>query len=245
VSALLTPLNREKLNEKIVSQVKAVIFSSGIEIGQRLPSERELAGKFRVSRVVVREALKSLEQSGLIEVRTGAAGGAFVADNLHIPLFNSAHDLWKSNKLTLQHFAEVRNAVERASARLAAQYATPEDIARLREINQRLLDDLETREKLRGHNAAFHVAVAEISGNPLIKLIVQSLLVLLHTLVPSGIPTQYRTFIKEMHKRHEAIIQALEARDAALSEQVMARETEFTKMLRQADKRVGKRRDNP
>ena len=95
----LIPVSRENLNDKITAQIKALILSKGIPIGQRLPPERELALHFKVSRTVVRQALKSLEQSGLVEIRTGATGGAFVQANHYMPLFSLSYDLFNAGEL--------------------------------------------------------------------------------------------------------------------------------------------------
>jgi DNA-binding FadR family transcriptional regulator len=95
----LNPVTRKNLHEKIVAQLKTLIFSKEIKPSQRLPSERTLTDQFRVSRAVVREALRTLENSGFVEIRTGAAGGAFVADNLHIPFFRATYDIYQSEPI--------------------------------------------------------------------------------------------------------------------------------------------------
>lgn len=81
-------------------------------MGQKLPPERDLASRLGVSRVIVREALRSLEQSGLIDIRPGMTGGAFVVYNLHMPLFNVARDLIASGQLSLTDFVGARRAIE-------------------------------------------------------------------------------------------------------------------------------------
>lgn len=236
LDAHLIPLKREKLYEGVMVRVKGLISSSELQVGDRLPSERELAQRLKVSRVVVREALRSLEQSGFVEVRAGSRGGAFVTHNLHKPLSDSAHHLFQHGKLTLQHFFEARRAIECASVRLAAARASSSQIRRLRAINQRLLDDLNDTASLRRHNAAFHVAVADISGNPLITLLVQALLDLLDTILPQ--PAQSIAFGRNTLERHEAIIAAIEKRDVALCERLMAADAEFTRRLSPGSRRV-------
>jgi GntR family transcriptional regulator, transcriptional repressor for pyruvate dehydrogenase complex len=228
---LLAPVSRENLNEKIVSQIKTLIFSNQIDIGQRLPSERDLARQFRASRVVVREALKSLEQSGLVEIRTGATGGAFVAFNLHIPLFHATYDLFNAGQLTLSHFYDARKTVECSTVHVAAQKATAEDIERLYAMNRTLADDRTDPANLGELNKAFHVAVADIAGNPLMKLIVSSVLALLDALHTGWSEVRTRQFMKKMYKRHEGIIQAMEARDLTRCEELMALDTEYTQRL--------------
>ncbi len=235
LSALLRPLPRERLHERVIAQLKQLISSAHIEVGQKLPPERTLATHLGVSRVVVREALRSLEQAGFVEIRPGAARGAFVTAALHKPLSNSVRDLVSGGKLTARHFFEARRAVECASLALAAERASAEDIARLRAINRRLLDDLNDNTRLREHNAAFHAAIAEISENPLIKLLVEGLMDLLNTVYPRS--RQSGDFIRDTFDRHEGIIAALEQRNVALGQELMARDTAFTAKLRGATDR--------
>ncbi len=219
VARALTPINRENLKGQIVSQIKALIFSNKIQVGQRLPSERELSSRFQVSRVVVREALKSLEQSGLVEIRTGAAGGAFAVSDLHIPFFYAVYDLKRAGQLANSHFWEFGEIIECAGARLAAQNATTESVERLRSFNKGLLEGGKDPDRLLRNNREFHLAVAEASGNPLIRLTVHSLFKM-HDILSSktGYPAR---LAKGIYGRHEGIIDAIEAHNPEMSEQLM------------------------
>lgn len=158
IARLISPPRKEKLHESTVAQVKRLIHSEKLGVSDKLPSERELAKLFKVSRVVIREALRSLEQSGLIEIKPGPAGGPHVAYNLHKPLFDSALDLMNEGKFNLHCFLEARRAIEGVTVKLAVEKATAGDLKRLNEINRRLLDDLDKPEKLREHNSAFHIS---------------------------------------------------------------------------------------
>lgn len=226
---LLNPPKKEKLYEGITSQMKTLIFSKKIGMGEKLPSERELAEILKVSRVVVRESLRSLQQSGLIEIKPGSVGGSYVAYNLHKPLVEATHDLLREGKLNLHHFYEARKAIECFSIRLATKNAAPEDLKRLETINQKLIEEIADKSKLREHNTAFHVAIADISGNPLIRLVVQSLMELLHSFYPES--GQSRTYIRKTYERHQAIIKALEIRKISLCEKLIAEDTEHTSKL--------------
>jgi GntR family transcriptional regulator, transcriptional repressor for pyruvate dehydrogenase complex len=220
VSNSLTPISRESLKDRIVVQIKNLMFSNKIQVGQRLPAERDLAARFQVSRVVVREALKSLQQSGLVEIRTGGAGGAYAVSDLHIPFFYAVHDLMNAGHLSSNHFWEFGEMIERTGARLAAKNATPQDAEQLVSLNKKLISDESDPYGLLQVNREFHLAVAQISGNPLIKLTVHSLFKM-HDILSSGAgyPSQLR---KEIFTRHEGIINAIMAKDDGLAEQLMA-----------------------
>jgi len=231
IKSCLTPVSRENLNEKIVSQIKNLILSKGIPVGRKLPPERELAQHFQVSRAVARQALKSLEQSGLVEIRTGARGGAFVAANRHMPLFRLSYDLFSTGELTLFHFYEARKTIECTTVCLAASKATGKEMERLYAINAKLADRETDSAKLGEYHAAFHVAVAEISGNPLLHVIVQSIMALLVTLYTGWSQVRTRKYMAEVYKRHEAILQAMKARDLERCRDLMAIDTKFTERL--------------
>ena len=215
----LTPINRESLKGQIVTQIKTLMFSDKIQVGQKLPSERELAFRFKVSRVVVREALKSLEQSGLVEIRTGSGGGAFAVSDLHIPFFYAVYDLMNGGKLQGPHFWEFGEIIERAGARLAATNGSVEDVKRLRMLNRKLKEDEGDAEALLRNNWEFHLALAQVSGNPLLRLTVLSLFKM-HEILSSDRDHQIR-LADDIFDRHEAIIDAIEARDSGLSDRLM------------------------
>jgi DNA-binding FadR family transcriptional regulator len=227
---LLIPPSKERLNAKILSQIKRFIFSSKINNGQKLPSERELSIRLKVSRVVVREALRSLEQSGFVEIKTGAKGGSFVTENLHLPLANCVFDLMTNNKLTLSHFVEVRKTIETCTVRLAVQRGTPKDYEKLNQINRDLLEGIQHRAKFRELNRDFHVMIAEMSGNPLLKLIVQSILELLMKLRPDFY--QPARFIRSTYERHVALIKSMKEGNIALCEELMTIDAQSTKELK-------------
>jgi GntR family transcriptional repressor for pyruvate dehydrogenase complex len=230
----LLPIRRARLNEGVVTRIKALIYSKELKVGEKLPSERDLASRLEVSRVTVREALRSLEQSGLIEIRPGVTGGAFVVYNLQKPLFDCVYDLFRGGSLTLSHFTEARKTIECFSIRRAVQNITEESIERLSRINENMVADFD-RERFVAQNMAFHMTIAELSGNPLISLMIQALFDLLKRLRPDFV--QRNRFMRETFKRHEAIIEALRRKDASLCEELMAVDVEHTRKLRHLEEK--------
>lgn len=224
-------VNRENLNEKVAAQIKLLILSKGIQKGQKLPPERKLTKYFGVSRVVVREALKSLEQSGLIEIRTGKTGGAFVVNHQYVPLFQVSYDLLCAGKLTLSHFYEMRMAVECSMVRLAVLRANDKDIARLNEINDQLINEDADPIDQGKNNDIFHLALADIVGNPLMTIMVEALLRFLRTVFTGWDQERTKNAMIDMHRRHKAIIEAIRSRNANLCEKHMAEDVEHTKKL--------------
>jgi GntR family transcriptional repressor for pyruvate dehydrogenase complex len=232
---VFAPPTRERLIDKVLSLIKDIIYSNKIEVGHKLPSERALAQRLKVSRSVVADALRSLERAGLVEIRTGAKGGAFVSYDIYMPLFQTMDDLLKGGRLSVSHFCGARTAVECESIRLAVEKATAKDIKHLRGLNRKILDHLEAkdRSKLRGDNLSFHLAIAEIGGNPIIILMVHSLIKLVDVVFPNN-SSNYREFVLDQSERHEAIIQAMEAKDIQRCVELMRLEAESMKKLKRA-----------
>jgi GntR family transcriptional repressor for pyruvate dehydrogenase complex len=220
---------RERLPDQIAGHIKALILSKKIELGEKLPTERELASTLGVSRVVVREAIRILEQAGLVETRLGASGGSYVSSKLYKPFLGSIYDLLQDGELTLRNFFEAREAVECFTILVAAENVKAKDLKRLRQINQMLLEDVEDGEELHFYNMAFHIKIAEMSGNPLLKLMVGALLNLLKVIYP--IPCQSEDFARATHERHFGIIEAMKKRDMPLCEKLMREDVGHTEKL--------------
>jgi len=136
---IVSPLNRDKLPELVVAQIKELIFSNSIAVGEKLPSERDLAEQFQISRTMVREGLNSLEHSGLVEICRGRSVGAYVVDNLHKPLSDSTVNMMKSGKIDIQHFIDARKAIECYGLRQTIGKITEEDLKKLEGDNDEFL----------------------------------------------------------------------------------------------------------
>lgn len=163
----------------VALQIQRAILTGAIRIGERLPKERDLGQFFGVSRATLREALRILEASGLIEVRRGASGGIFVC---RPPVDRSGaalSALIQFGNATPQHFTEFRLTFEMESAELAAKRAGPEAVARLLETVAHLVEianrpgvPWETYMEL---DIAFHEHLAAASGNPIREAVMLAL----------------------------------------------------------------------
>jgi DNA-binding FadR family transcriptional regulator len=169
----LTPLPVPKASDVLADDLRERILRGDFREGTALPPERELVIQTRMSRATVREALRILEVQGLVRIRTGRAGGAFVQRPDEESMANSVSLLIRGQRIRLAALLETREAVEPASARLAAKYRTDADLAGLDAANEVLAglaadpgnDSL--AEFLRA-NVDWHVAVATASHNELL-----------------------------------------------------------------------------
>lgn len=177
------PIKQARVSEGVINQIKQSILLGHFKAGERLPSERDLAEEFRVSRMAIREALRALELSGFIETRQGINGGAFVTDLTFEHLGDAFLDLFLADKVSIPEMLQVRLLIEPEVARLATQNINPMGVQRLKEALEieelpptTLLKDVEAKQN-------FHFILAEMSRNRFLEAIVRSLLKLTRNLV--------------------------------------------------------------
>lgn len=167
---------------------------------------------------------------GFVEIKPGHSGGSFVSKEIYKPLFDSIYDLFLEGDLTLQHFVEVRVMAECYSVLSAMDKLRQEDIEQLEMINAHLIEKERTAQTFHAGNMDFHLKIAEISGNPLIKLIVGALLRTLKTSIFID-PSQRSHFIEATYERHLRIISALKQGDRRLCRKLITLDIEYTKEL--------------
>ena len=109
-----------RVSEAIVHRIKKQITEGRLLAGHKLPAEREMARQFRTSRVSVREAYRSLEEVGVLRIRRGADGGAFIAQLDHEPVLRSLSLVLGLGKTPHKELTEARMLIEPPIARLAA-----------------------------------------------------------------------------------------------------------------------------
>src|SRR4029453_2155937 len=126
-----------RASEMIVDQIKLLIRDGSLKPGDRLPAERDLGEKFGVSRVTVREALRGLEANGMVTIKVGARGGAFVTAPTSARLSEGIIDLLSLSELTDKEVTEARQILELGIIPVVCERATEEDIADLLAICDR------------------------------------------------------------------------------------------------------------
>ena len=205
------------LVEGVCQQLAELIRGGSADEERWLPAERSLAEKLGVSRSVVREATKRLEQQGMLEIQHG--NGIKIVDRLHRPLNDSLTLLIPDMADRLQQLNETRLSIEPDAAAFAAQRATTEHIRTLRRI-QAELEAAPDNDSAIQCDLAFHHAIADSSGNLIYRLLLDSLGEL-------GLASRLRT-IGRVGKftgieHHEAILVAIENRDPEAARVAMRR----------------------
>jgi GntR family transcriptional repressor for pyruvate dehydrogenase complex len=167
-------VSSNRMSEAIVEQIRGLIRSEQLRPGDRLPSERDLGERTGVSRVTIREALRVLEASGLVEIRVGARGGAFVTSPSSSKIGTGLADLISLSPLTAAEVTEARQVFELGIIPIVVQRATDDDIAELRAMVAAHRAALKKGEYAMSMSAAFHVRVAACTHNAAIEALVHS-----------------------------------------------------------------------
>lgn len=219
---MLKAIKKTRIYEEVVSQIHELIKEGRFKAGDQLPSERELAETFKVSRTSVREALRALETQGLIVSRTGT--GNFVAD---LPIESLVAPLAKlliEEKDALADIFEMRKLIEPHIASLAAERATSQDIERMKEILDKQRDEVSNGETGVEADAELHFAIGRATQNHALEKLVSGLMdVLSQSREESLQPPDRRMASIESHR---LILAAIEAHDKTKARDAMLRHVE-------------------
>ena len=231
------PAGRQvSLSSLIVADVREALFARRLKPGDVLGTEKEIAGRFGVSRIVARDALRTLQALGIAAIRMGRGGGARVARG-NPRLFAEALAI----QLNLAgvgagEVLDAQRAVEAMGAELAAEHATPADLAELR----RLLADAESKlgdvAELTRSCRDFHLAVAQASHN---RVLVVQLFSLEHVAWPARNPTLTPAVARRILDVHRELVELIEMRDGAGARRLMDEHVKMIRSRRVAEQRGG------
>jgi GntR family transcriptional regulator, transcriptional repressor for pyruvate dehydrogenase complex len=206
---LVSPVKVARAYEQLAALLRERITSGDLREGQRLPSEVALAEQAGVSRSTVREALRTLQEAGLIERASPRV--LVVARRVDDPAFRELRHALRQRNVTFHHLHEALVTLEPELSRFAAERADDDDIRRLHEAvaeQERNLDHFREWSRL---DEEFHLAVAEMSDNPALIIarapITQLLVPVLHRFIRSRTHTEHAT------RYHRRIVSEIEAGD--------------------------------
>jgi DNA-binding FadR family transcriptional regulator len=218
---LFEPVVSSRISAAIATQIRDVILEGKLVPGDRLPTERELTEQFGVSRVTVRDALRALETNGLVEIRVGAAGGAFVTAPSTQIVGQGISDMLVMSAVDPDEIAEARLILELGTVALAVERATEEDIAGLREHVEQAARAFAEGKYDPIHAREFHALLARAAHNRAIDLVASTFGGPL-----SMHPVREREPAEWSHERtideHSRLVEALEERDEPRARQIMS-----------------------
>jgi GntR family transcriptional regulator, transcriptional repressor for pyruvate dehydrogenase complex len=212
----------DRSSQIIVEQIKDAIFQKKIRPGDKLPSERQLMEQFQACRVTVREALKLLEYAGILEIKRGTQGGAYVRDPNIKFINNFLRDMFSMGNINVADLTEARIAVEPFTLRLAAERMSEESLEQLRQN----ID--ETRECLKRKNPndarllnlEFHRIIAQASGNLVIFFMIDSIMDIMENNISPAFDLSIKAVERTLHL-HEEIYQTIKNRSPEKAQELM------------------------
>jgi GntR family transcriptional regulator, transcriptional repressor for pyruvate dehydrogenase complex len=216
---MLKAIKKTRIYEEVVGQLHQLIDAGKLKAGDQLPSERELAETFRVSRSSVREAIKAIENEGLVITRPGS--GTFITAVNVEAIIPSMASLLSRGKHALLDLFEMRRLVEPGIAALAAERATPADILRLKEICTEQTQHVQQDTSVVDSDAAFHMTIGRATHNPALQRLVASIVEILKPIREQSLQTPGR--VHKSLASHQEILIAIERHDPDLARQAMLR----------------------
>ena len=182
---------QNRIFQDVVDQIEDAIISGRLQQGDTLPSERDLKEMLQVSRGTLREALRVLEQKGLIEIKLGVGGGSVVKAAPMEQVCDSLDLLVRFQQISLQHLAEFREGVEGLVAATASRRATRRDIAELEGLLEKarhcVAKGVSEWRQFVEIDGRVHQALARITGNPMY--------IVIHKMVHDNIQRYYELFL--------------------------------------------------
>jgi GntR family transcriptional repressor for pyruvate dehydrogenase complex len=197
-SIQLSPMKVPKASDVLANELRERILTGEFAEGMGLPAERDLVTQTRMSRTTVREALRILEVQGLIRIKAGRTGGAFVQQPGEEAMASTVNLLIRGRQIRLAALLETREAIEPFCAQLAATHRTDDDLAALDAANVAIADDTGDLAQFLGANVDWHVAVARASHNELLSGLMTALSRAIYA------ATEDETFV-DLTVRHTAV----------------------------------------
>jgi DNA-binding FadR family transcriptional regulator len=232
----LQAVEPRRLYRQIADQIRALIGSGEVAPGARLPAERDLARQLGVSRPSLREALIALEVEGLLDVRVGS--GIYVTQTE-----NRAGVALLAGESGPFEVIRARWMIEGECAALAAKHGSPAQLRAISKAHSDLQKEARRHHNPLGADRRFHVRIAEATGNSALELVVQTLwdqrVGPLYRALESKL--EYPAMAAETIEEHEAVLEAIIARDPAAARSAMRRHMDMTKKRYSKDwKEAGK-----
>jgi GntR family transcriptional regulator, transcriptional repressor for pyruvate dehydrogenase complex len=212
---LFTPLQEKRAFKEIANQIRRLINSRALKPGDKLPSENELAVQFRAGRLSVREALRMLEQAGLIVVKQGSTGGSYVRELDATVAVESFIDLMWQGDVSIADLTDARSSIETLVLTKAFQ-GLSEETLRILEASVQNLENLAAAGEQDEYPVDptltdFHLLLAQATDNPIFPIILKVLLEMTKRVMTPATVDINR--LREHAVSHRAVVIALRRGD--------------------------------
>jgi DNA-binding FadR family transcriptional regulator len=214
------------LSAKIIHQVRSALFAGKLTPGQALGTEASLAEHFGVSRTAIRDSLRSLAASGVIDIKVGLKGGIFVAEGNAERLAETLAIQLKLIGIDTAEILDAQIAIEVMAAGLAATNATEEDIIRLRAEVDAMNRLLKQPDEFTQASLEFHASVVAVSRN---RVLMAQFTALRYVLVPLYARGTTPLVARRAVASHRALVACIEARDPDAARNLLYRRLQLVK----------------
>jgi len=196
--------------ERIVADVREALFERRWRPGDFLGTEKELAARYGASRIVARDALRTLEALGVVEIRRGAGGGARISSG-NPRLFAEALAVQlELADIDVDEIFAAQHAIECLAAELAAKRATADDVLSLKNLLEKAQNAVDDVERFTQLSLAFHLAIADASRN---RVLHYQLVSLQHVSWPARNRTLTRAVALRVLEAHRELAARIAAHD--------------------------------
>lgn len=219
-------IEKKSVPEQIVAYVLDSISNNKLKEDDKLPSERALCEVLRVSRSSLREGLRILELMNVIEKRNDGTFVKIQNNNIIKEAIDIGFAVAPINYFEL---IEVRNLLEVESAVLAAQNATIDDIEKLASLCREMEKHLESVEEYAAVGTEFHIAIAEATQNDILYQIFETIRYIMYDYQKDNMRT--KEDVLRSYNEHIELFEAIKAKDAQKSDEIMRRHLEYTQDL--------------
>jgi len=207
----------EKVSDSIIAQVRDAILSGRLKPGDRLASEKELIEQFGVSKATMREALRVLEVIGLLEIRKGIAGGAFVAEVDMRTTLHAIVNFLHFQTVSVKEITMLRYLIEPSVAQVAALKRTGRDIEKLEQVIGAGITEGDTEVS---KEISFHRYLARMTENTILTLTIDMIDNLLKSMKKKvGLPPEFYGHVRDAHN---TILECLIQQDGLAAKIAMA-----------------------
>ncbi|AEV30404.1 transcriptional regulator [Sphaerochaeta pleomorpha str. Grapes] len=201
-------LVRTNLSQQVAEHLEEVILSSKLsKIDEKLPSELALSRQYNVSRPVIREALKLLQERGLVVMKNG--DGSYVTKPETDTIMQAVNRIMQMGNISSDDLAQVRSMLEISSAQLAAKNATDAQLLEIEAIADSMKDASLSLKQRVEKDSAFHIGIARASGNKLLETFLQVIAPLLPDYMGKGVLLPGG--IEDGVHRHSLLVEALKS----------------------------------
>lgn len=214
------PVRGLRASEEVAAQILAT-FYDGLRPGDWLGTEAELAERFGVSRITIRDAVRTLEARGIVDVKVGARGGLRVAGGNPTRFEEALSIQLQLMGIDRDEVIEAQQAIEPVTAALAAERVTAEQLDRLRQLVEEARATMATPDRFVQPALDFHLAIADGAGNRALRASLGALRPLQGSQFRLAPPTTSRHLARRIVTMHAAILEAIELRNPELAAERM------------------------